>query len=294
MSTPARRASTLVRRASTLVRRAATLVRRHAKHPWWRIRDYAYVLRWQVEGLLRRGGAEVYLSGSGALPPVVLLPGVYESWQFLRPLADLLHRRGHRVHVLPGVLGYNLRPVPESAARVSRYLQTHDLHDVVVVAHSKGGLIGKQVMLADRPSATAGRIRSMVAVNTPFAGSVYARWVPLPGLRAFVPTDLTLVALAAESEVNTRIVSVFSHWDPHIPAGSRLDGARNVELATPGHFRPLADPELERVLLDVMRTADAADHGVAYGEPDEGSTSPHRPGQYGATGASGGGLPHGR
>ena len=231
--------------------RLVGLVRRHARHPWWRLRDYAYVLRWQVEGLLRRGGAEVYLFGPDTMPTVVLIPGVYESWQFLRPMADLLHRTGHRVHVLPR-LGYNLAPVAASAALVGEYLVEHGLDDVVLVAHSKGGLIGKQAMLREDPD---GRIRSMVAVNTPFAGSAYARWVPLPGLRAFVPTDTTLVALGRELAINARITSVFSHWDPHIPGGSRLEGARNVELSTPGHFRPLADPDLERVLLDSVAQA---------------------------------------
>ena len=122
----------------------------------------------------------------------------------------------------------------------------------MVVAHSKGGLIGKLAMLTADPDA---RIRSMVTINTPFAGSAYARWVPLAAVRAFVPTDATLVALAAGHEVNSRITSIASCWDPHIPAGSALDGATNLRLTTPGHFRPLADPLLERILLDAVRKA---------------------------------------
>ena len=93
----------------------------------------------------------------------------------------------------------------------------------------------------------------MVAINTPFAGSVYARWIPLASVRAFRPDDATLLELAAERDVNARITSVYSRWDPHIPGGSVLAGAANVELATPGHFRALADPRLEQVLLAAVR-----------------------------------------
>lgn len=232
------------------VRRLGRPVVRTLRHTLWRIQDYAYVLHRQVEGVLRRGGAESFRSPPDPVPPtVVLIPGVYESWQFLRPLAALLHGHGHGVHVLP-TLGYNRAPILASAELVTQHLQEQDLRDVVLVAHSKGGLIGKMAMVHDGPG---GRIREMVAVNTPFAGSVYARWIPLAAVRAFTPTDATLVALAAEQEINSRITSVFSRFDPHIPGGSVLAGAHNIELATPGHFRALADPALEQIVLDVVR-----------------------------------------
>ena len=232
------------------------MLRSALAHLRWRGQDYAYVLRRQADALprpRRRGVVadptpEERAGERGPRPDVILVPGVYESWRFMAPLASLLSRHGHRVHVLRS-LGYNRRPVPAGAALLGRYLAEHDLRDVVVVGHSKGGLIGKLAMVREDP---AGRIRSLVAISTPFAGSDYARWVPLPAVRAFVPTDATLALLDAEPEVNARITSVYSRFDPHIPAGSALDGARNVELATPGHFRVLADPQLGAVLLDAV------------------------------------------
>ncbi|WP_315095488.1 hypothetical protein [uncultured Cellulomonas sp.] len=214
---------------------------------WWRVRDYAAVLRWQATGIVSRVDPDRLRHPERPVgPPVVLVPGVYESWHFLLPLAMLLHDQGVRVHVLPD-LGVNRRPVAVGAAVLGRYVVAHDLRDVVLVAHSKGGLIGKLAMLREDPD---GRLATMVAVNTPFAGSVYARWFLVPSVRAFRPTDATIVALAAEREVNARITSVYSRWDPHIPAGSGLDGAEEVVLDTPGHFRPLADPRLHALLLD--------------------------------------------
>lgn len=214
------------------------------RHLWWRARDYASVLGWQ---LASSRGADAWEAPDAPVgPPVVLVPGVWEPWQFLKPLGELLFVHGVRVHTVPA-LGYNRRPVAEAAAVLGAYLVEHDLRDVVLVAHSKGGLIGKLAMLQQDPD---GRIDSMVAVNTPFAGSVYARWIPMRSVRAFIPSDATIVALAAEVEVNRRITSVHAFWDPHIPGGSALDGAQDVVLDTPGHFRPLADPQLQALLLD--------------------------------------------
>jgi triacylglycerol lipase len=216
----------------------------------WRIRDYWYVGVRQVYGAVFRAGADSYRNPRAPrTPTIVLLPGVYESWTFLRPLAKTLSSHDHPVHVLP-TLGYNRGPVPAAAALLGEYLADEGLERVVLVAHSKGGLIGKLAMIRHDPGR---RILGMVAIATPFAGSQYARWVPLPAVRAFVPTDGTLVALAAEREVNARIVSVYPRFDPHIPAGSALDGAAaNLELETPGHFRVLADPRLVTTVHDAV------------------------------------------
>jgi triacylglycerol lipase len=231
-------------------------LRRLLRETWWRARDYSAVLRWQATGMVSRVDPETLRSPEHPVgPPVVLLPGVYESWHFLLPIATLLHEHGVRVHVLPD-LRNNRRPVPYAAEVLGRYLVAHDLRDVVLVAHSKGGLIGKLAMLRQDPD---GRIDSMIAVNTPFSGSAYARWFLAPSVRAFVPNDATILALAGELDVNARITSVHTGWDPHIPAGSALEGAHDVVLSTPGHFRPLADPDLHALLLERMLSPGAAE-----------------------------------
>jgi hypothetical protein len=57
----------------------------------------------------------------------------------------------------------------------------------------------------------------VVAVATPFSGSVYARCVPPPAVRA---------------------------------------SAANIELGQPGHFCVLADPELGRAVHDAVHLLD--------------------------------------
>ncbi len=197
--------------------------------------DYAFALRLMASSLLHQRDDSQYLGGD--LAPIVLLPGVYEPWTFLRPLADRLHRLGHPVHVVRA-LGNNTRSIPVAAARAQHYLDQRDLRDVVLVAHSKGGLIGKHMMLVDDAS---GRIDRLVAIATPFGGSRYAHWMLDPTLRAFRPTDRTMAMLAASAAVNARITSIYGDVDTHIPEGCELPGAVNREFAVQGHFRVLAD-----------------------------------------------------
>uniref|UniRef100_A0A942T9M0 Alpha/beta hydrolase n=1 Tax=Neobacillus citreus TaxID=2833578 RepID=A0A942T9M0_9BACI len=208
----------------------------------WAVRDWAYALRWQVQSL-GPTTADDYRDGDRAT--VVVVPGVYETWHFMRPLMDALHDRGHPVHVLP-VLRHNLRPVPASARDVVAYLAEHDLRGVLLVAHSKGGLIGKYAMTSLDDD---GRIDRMVAVSTPFGGSSLARLAPVPHLRVFRAADPVLAALAEELEVNARITSVYGVFDTLIPEGSELAGATNVRLPVGGHFRILGDPRTRDAVL---------------------------------------------
>ncbi|MEV0893975.1 alpha/beta fold hydrolase [Promicromonospora sp. NPDC050262] len=210
--------------------------------------DYAWAVDRQLRSLLGRAALP---TGTGDGAPVVLLPGIYETWEFLRPVATALARAGHPVHAVPA-LRHNARPVPESADVVAEHLERADLSGVVLVAHSKGGLIGKRVML----SPASDRVLGMVAVATPFSGSRWARYMLARPLRSFDPRDPVLLALAGELLVNERITAVYPRFDPHIPETGRLPGARNIELPLAGHFRPLGQRLLvETVAHEVARVS---------------------------------------
>lgn len=221
----------------------------------WRswVLDYGYATYWQLRAATSRVTPESFRDGTKS--PVVVIPGVYESWRFLQPLVEWVHRDGHPVHVLD-FARMNSRPVVEAAQQVSDYLAEHDLRHVTFVAHSKGGLIGKYAMSTDEG---ADRVTAMLAVATPFNGSVYAKFLLMPSLRMFSPRDKTIVALAKHREINSRIVSVYGRFDPHIPGGSFLPGAKNVQLDAGGHFRVLADPRVMGELAALLDPTPSAD-----------------------------------
>ena len=210
---------------------------------WW-AQDYLYAAGRQLLGAVSRANPKDFLSGSGR--PVVVIPGVYEDWRFLLPLVRRLHEAGHPVHVL-SLLGRNRLAIPKAADLIAGYIRERNLSDTVIVAHSKGGLIGKFVMLQlDRER----RIAGMVAVCSPFSGSRYASFMLLPSLRAFSPRSAVTMQLSREERVNQHITSVYGLFDPHIPEGSQLPGARNIQLDTAGHFRILAHEDTVRTILD--------------------------------------------
>lgn len=217
--------------------------RDHARHL---LGDYPNAIRMRGLGFAAPVPAS-YATGTGR--PVVIVPGVFERWNFLRPIANRLAEAGHPVYVIPE-LGVNAGPIPTAARRVGDFLAARGLRDVALVAHSKGGLIGKAAMLED----AEGRIDRLVAIATPFSGSRMADLMVIPALRAFRPAHPVIRRLVAERDVDARITSIFPSFDPHIPDGSVVGGGVNVRLDVVGHFRVLEDPAaIDAVLAAVER-----------------------------------------
>jgi triacylglycerol lipase len=207
--------------------------------------DYWYVGYWQLHSFfIRQNPAAFRRTGTTGQPSILLIPGIYENWRFMRPVAQMLYDQGYDVHVVE-MLGYNVGNVEAMAAVVTRYVAEQKPAQWVIVAHSKGGLVGKQALITD----VSGRLRGMVAINTPFNGSRYARYIPLKSVRIFMPTSPVLSALTTNAIVNKAIVSIYGTFDPHIPGGSRLEGAENVKLETRGHFRVLKNDAVHQALL---------------------------------------------
>ncbi len=233
-----------------------------AKWWWWSL-DYVYA-GWRQAALLWDGRApRRWLRGDEALPEVVLLPGIYEHWSFVRPMGDALNRAGHRVLAVHG-MGANRADIAVTSARLGRALSRRRTPAAgrVIVGHSKGGLIGKHLLVADLARAGSAADASaergplgligVVGIATPFGGSTRA-WLLQqdPSIRALRPDDPVIAALRSAVSADARIASIHPVWDPHVPNGSVLDGAHNVEVPVAGHFLVMRAP----ATVDAVRDA---------------------------------------
>ena len=213
--------------------------------------DYLYVAYWQLRDLFARWDPESYTSPSASSDfSIILIPGVYESWKFMRPVAESLHQQGYDVRVVEN-LKFNRGSVEDMARVVREYLHKSNIKKCLLVAHSKGGLIGKYLLLNYNKDK---RIKGMVTLNTPFSGSKYAYFfLPFKTVRMFLPTAPLLKNMAINESVNARIVSIYGVFDPHIPGGSYLKGAQNIQLKTRGHFRIMGSKKVHTAIFRAIR-----------------------------------------
>jgi triacylglycerol lipase len=212
------------------------------------LRDYVHMARLHAYRIVYRKPPEHYLGHIVAgKVPVVIIPGIYEKWQCMKPIADALSLEGHPVYVLPR-LGDMLRAIPESAALVRELIDERHLTNSAIVAHSKGGLVGKYLLAFHNAD---GAVRRMIAIATPFGGSRIARLIPGAHYRELDPESPILQKLGVAGRVNDRITSIFGVFDNHVwPTEScHLEGAENIQVPVHGHHKILFDRHVREIVM---------------------------------------------
>lgn len=213
--------------------------------------DFLYLAYWQLLSRLSNYDQEHF---SKPINPkslaVVIIPGVYEPWRFMEPLTQKLYDAGFPVYVIDE-LGYNVNNIPTSALALKGYIEHIGAKDVVLIAHSKGGLIGKYFLSRYNNDQT---VKRLIALNTPFSGSIYASFIWFWILRTFSPNNKLVRELVADVKSNRMITSIYSIYDPYIPSGSHLVGAENICISTVGHFRIINDSSTQNAILHELET----------------------------------------
>lgn len=222
------------------------------------IRDYAHMLRRGTVMYFRKRPPAHYLDYVlEDKAPVIMLPGVFSRWGFSKTLTDHLSREGHPVYVVPK-LGNNLWDIPTSADIVREIIDENALTGVILVAHSKGGLIGKYLMAHEDPDH---RIKGLIAIGTPFHGSRVVRPFPIRALQELRPESEVIDRLAKETDHDRSIISIYPAYDNNVwhEKGSRLDGAlENIEIPLVGHHIVLEDPRTWKAVREGIEKLSAA------------------------------------
>jgi len=212
------------------------------------VRDYAYAARGHGLAFLSRKPPAHYLNYvEKGRAPIVLIPGIYTKWHFLKAIADPLSRRGHPIYAIDK-LGYNTDEVRNAAKLVRGFIDEKNLQNVIIVAHSKGGLIGKYLLVRYNEDS---RVRKMIAIATPFGGSCLVHLIPHRAAKELAPESEIVHELKNEKDVNRSIVSIFGLFDNHVwPTSScRLDGAKNIQLPVYGHHKILFSKETRDIVF---------------------------------------------
>lgn len=207
--------------------------------------------------------------------PVILIPGILGKWSFMKSLGDHISLQGHPVYIVPG-LKYNLFNIPSSsgilraivnkefsqadkvhphitngAGTIENFIEKEDLRGVVLVAHSKGGLIGKYFLIHHNRKH---KVLGMIAIATPFSGSAMAKLLPLEPIKELDVDSEIIHDIERHKAVNRKIVSVRPEYDNHVWAekGSYLEGAHNIVVPVHGHHKVIFDKEVQKVVIDAI------------------------------------------
>ncbi len=139
----------------------------------------------------------------------------------------------------------------KSAALVHDAITRHDLINVVIVGHSKGGLIGKQLLVNHN---TDKRVKAVVAIASPFSGTRLARVVPHKSFKELHTSSESIQKLYEQLHVNKFIYSIIPAFDNHVwhERGSELDGAQNIFVKVRGHHKVVFDKVVQEKVMEIL------------------------------------------
>ncbi|MDB4939824.1 MAG: hypothetical protein JWO40_249 [Candidatus Doudnabacteria bacterium] len=214
------------------------------------VKDYAHMFNVGSLQYFRRTPPKHYLGHviDGKVP-VIILPGIFGRWAFLKPMADHISLLGHPVYIVPK-LGNNIGDIPSSAKKVKEVIDENNIKNVIIVAHSKGGLISKYLMLHEDPEK---RVKGLIAVATPFHGSSIGKLIPSYSIQELSSDSDIILYLVSHTEADSKIVSIIPQYDNHVwhEKGSHLDGAMaNIEVETSGHHKVLDDKKVWDLVVE--------------------------------------------
>ncbi len=182
--------------------------------------------------------------------PVVMITGIFNRWAFYKPLLDQISLKGHPVYVVH-TLGDNIKDIPSSAKIVKDFIEKNNLANVVLVSHSKGGLIGKYLL---QHLNSENRVMKLIAIAAPFSGSNLVKLLPLKRINEFSPDSEIIKELNSYTKVNKKIISIIPSFDVMIrhDKGSYLEGAKNINVKAGGHNRVANNNEAISVVINEL------------------------------------------
>lgn len=221
------------------------------------ITDYAHMLKGAAVMYLKHTPPKHYLGyiKKGKVP-VLILPGVFLKWAFLKPLADYLSLKGHPVYLVPK-LGNNIGKIPSSALKVKEVIEENNLKNTIIIAHSKGGLIGKYLLAHYKKLG----IKGLIAIATPFSGSYIGRLVPHSAIKELTPESKIVRYLTEHKNVNRKIISIIPKYDNHVwhSEGSFLEGALdNIYVTILGHHKILYSEQVWKKITKAIAKLSAS------------------------------------
>ena len=191
--------------------------------------EYLLIVKLKLAGLSSTIPAS-WLQGSKN--PVVVIPGFHETFWFLKKLVVFFNFRGYPIHIISPFISTDT--VFNLSMLVGDYIKNNNLNDVILLTHSKGGVISKH-MICNNPDINS-RVSKVIAVATPFNGTLLG-YLHFDNAHELKPTNSVITQLQSNTSVNKKFISLYPLVDNHIlPNNSSiLQGAENIQIPVIGH-----------------------------------------------------------
>lgn len=217
---------------------------------YWII-DYYYLLLGRILMFVHTNPPKHYLGYIVEKKvPIILIPGISSKWGFIKRLGDSISRLGHPVFIV-NKLGFNFLDIPASAKLVREIVDRNHLENVVIIGHSKGGLVGKYFLIHENKD---NRTKGLIAIGAPFSGSRIVHHLRGKAFKELAPESKIVKDIDSNIKVNSKIISIMPSFDNHIwsERKSYLDRATNITFPVKGHHKIVFDKKSIQKIIELI------------------------------------------
>lgn len=196
------------------------------------IQEYYLIFKNKIVGLYTKIPRQYSHGNKG---DVIVLVGLNETWNFLKTVSEYINKKGYKIHFPQFSTRSSLHHCTQD---VLNYIVKHNLSDVILVTHSKGGLIARSI-IKDQPE----NIKYAIEISSPNKGTIFG-YLNIISLSELKPNCKKLQVL---EDIDTKkIINIYPKLDNHVIPNSSLylEGAKNIKLDIVGHTRILESKEL--------------------------------------------------
>ncbi|MFA6005445.1 MAG: hypothetical protein WC775_03075 [Patescibacteria group bacterium] len=185
----------------------------------------------------------------GKKNPVLLFPGLSETFVSLLQLANFIHKLGHPIYV-PSLLN-TFNKIKDLADTYANFIMENKLDNIVCISHSKGGVVAKYLM--DNFPEINQRIKLSVSLSTPYQGSVFG-YLYINSLSELIPNSAAIRKCMQCTENNGKIFALYPEFDNHVLPNRNLQlpQATNIKINVVGHTRILTAEETFKTVKNIL------------------------------------------
>lgn len=212
------------------------------------LHEHYLFLKLKVVSLLKTKTPNEWNTGTRG--DMVLIPGFYENYYFLRKIGDDLNKAGYKIHVIP-----NFDPNEKVHCiykKLEETIKNIKSNEIILVSHSKGGIVAKYLLDNSKYS---NKVKCSISIATPYGGSVFAH-ICIQNIFELRPNSKLIKQINENNENLSKIYNFYPVFDNLVVPNQNLllNGCTNEMIEITGHTRILESNALinriKSILLD--------------------------------------------
>lgn len=170
--------------------------------------------------------------GFGTKGNILLVPGQFGTWYYLRKLGNYLNHLGYKIYTTPSIEP-NIHTISYCAKEVKDRILALNLNKIIIIGHSKGGLIARNLLIDKE---VYSKIKKVITISTPHLGTLWGYFY-LFNIHELIPNSHEIERLSQDQGKYKTVVNLYSKIDPFVVPNKSLilKDAKNIVIGTVGH-----------------------------------------------------------